>query len=237
MQSSEIILISICAAQSVGLLVLPLYYRGVIKKNISDAHQKALSAEEAAIKKMAAELHDNLAPSLLLTKLQLEKYITTNKSNQLTACARRIATTLEQLRELVNLLHPSAVSHLGLVKATRDLLLVLEQNTNIKTSFSVDTSLVGLEQETEISIFRIIQESVQNSLRHAQPSEIGISMYDRDNHVCVDIQDNGIGFLPEKIRQGHGMASIKQRAHTINGQLIVESTSGKGTHIHLKIPK
>lgn len=237
MQRREIIFIVLMAIQSLGILLLLLYIKQLIKRHRSDLDQKGLWAEEDAMKKIAAELHDNLAPSLLLTKLQLEQYNRTTKSASVSECADRVGATLEQLRELSYSLHPSSLAQLGWREATKDLLQTLEQYSNLKTNFSINSAASGIHPENEIQVYRIIQESIQNILQHAQASEIGIAVHERENFTCIDIRDNGIGFVTPTHRPGSGLHNMRQRAHALNGWLSVESSPGNGTFIHLQIPK
>lgn len=237
MGSRESYLIALGVAQVIGLLLVVLYRKKVSKKNSLITCENRLIAEERAMKKIAEELHDNLAPSLLLIRLQLEQYSKQNRSSALLACIDNIDTTLEQTRQMAALLHPATLSQLGLLQATKNLLQQLRQCRNIKTTLTIDASSIKIEPEKEVPLFRIIQESIQNMLKHARATEVSIRFRNHPQCICIDIQDNGIGFDINRAQTGSGLHNMQQRTLSLQGQFTLESKPGHGTHIHLQIPK
>ncbi len=237
MQSSETYIIWLGVLFIIGLSVAILYCKRVSKKINRLANEKILIAEEQAMKKIAEELHDNLAPSILLARMQLEHFVKENKESTLQKSIDQIDTVLEQTRQIAILLHPSSLSELGLQEAIKNLLHQLRQYRNIKTNLSMDNALLAIEKDKVIPLFRIIQESIQNLLKHARATEISICFRSSEQFVCVDILDNGIGFDVNKVRTGAGLQNMQQRTRSLQGQFRLLSKPGHGTHIHLKIPK
>lgn len=237
MRSSETYFIWIGVTYLVALLLALLYCKRVCKKINRLANEKILLAEEQAMKKIAEEIHDNLAPSLLLARMQLEHFAKDNKESTLQKSIDQIDTVLDQTRHIAILLHPSSLLQLGLQEAIKNLLHQLRLYRNIKTNLSIDNALLTIEKDKEIPLFRIIQESVQNLLKHARATEISICFRSSEQFVCVDILDNGIGFDVNKVRTGAGLQNMQQRTQSLQGQFRLLSKPGHGTHIHLKIPK
>jgi signal transduction histidine kinase len=237
LQNEETYLMTLGLIQVLIVATGLLYYKRLRKESELQLKQQTLLAKEQSMKKLAEELHDNIAPSLLLTRLQLEHETKQNASSGLQDSIANIDTTLEQIRQMATLLHPSCLSQLSLPEATKSLLCQLRKYRNIKTTLTIESAFCIHEKEKEVSLFRFMQEAIQNLIKHAQATEVNVCFKSDDRFLYIYIKDNGIGFNIKTVQRGSGLYNLQQRAQSLRGQCTLLSRPGHGTHIHLQIPK
>ena len=125
----------------------------------------------------------------------------------------------------------------GLIPAILHESEVIDSQTELQVTAEFDSDSYKASSEVEIAIFRIVQQSLNNILRHADASEIDISVNRLAEIVEFRISDNGLGFDPEQLPSNrHGLESMKERAFAISGQLNISSTPGEGTDVVLGVP-
>jgi signal transduction histidine kinase len=220
---------------SIGVLLH--YIKSRRRQELRSIQLYQIQAEEKALQKIAEELHDNLSPTLLLTRIQLEQLIQIKEKSIIENCIKRLDGVIEETRQLGALSATSILGQKGLIEAIKDLLSTIEQYKKISTSLSTDQISFTLAPERERILFRIIQEAIQNILKHAQATEIDIQLREQKNGIGISIRDNGIGFEPNAVRSGLGLRNIQERTQALNGKLTLISEIGAGTLLHLLIPK
>jgi len=141
------------------------------------------------------------------------------------------------VRNLSHSMMPQAFFKSGLTDAVKNLVDKIE-NKNLQINFNGDGSPGEVDSNTQIMIYRIIQESVQNVLKHAKATKLDISIICENNEIDVIIEDNGIGFdKSDPVNaEGIGMKNIRSRIDFLNGSLDIQSTVGMGTVIAFYIP-
>ena len=210
--------------------------------------QKNLLAQEEERKRIARELHDDIAQSILLLSRRLDILLSTAN----TKLQRSVVDELEQLHSLTNEvygslqryardLRPSILDQMGLVPALAWLAEELSREMRIKAEVRAG-GLPSLLPETELVMFRIAQEALSNVRRHAGASEVNIVVESSANSIRMTIEDNGSGFsvfkLPEElVREGKlGLLGMEERARLIGGTLDIQSEPGVGTTIGVTVP-
>ena len=112
--------------------------------------------------------------------------------------------------------------------------------TGTQFDFRIDSTL-GSQQTFSsligINIYRIIQEAVNNAIKYAKASKVVVAINEKQEYIAITVQDNGIGFNMEKVRQGNGLQNMSKRARDLDGELKISSEEGKGTTLLLSIPK
>jgi signal transduction histidine kinase len=196
-----------------------------------------IQAEEKALQKLAAELHDNLAPALLLTRMQLEPLLELKEKKIVANCIERIEGLIAEIRQLGALSAGSVLGQKGFTEAIKDLLSTIEQYQNINSTLQIDQQTITLPAESERILFRIIQEAIQNILKHAKATEISIKLSEHKQHFDIAIRDNGTGFDPNFVKAGAGLRNMQERTQALNGKMTLLAAVGSGTLIHLQIPK
>jgi signal transduction histidine kinase len=138
-------------------------------------------------------------------------------------------------------LRPAALEEFGLSMAIQTLVQETEAASNLKVSCSCQLEKTNLSEEAEVTLYRIAQEGLTNVLRHAQASQVQLSLQQVEEGIQLSIEDDGIGFdpqhLPDRQRMKHlGLVSMRERAAMLGGSLDVYTAPGKGTYISIIIP-
>jgi signal transduction histidine kinase len=203
-----------------------------------------IEAQEMERKRIAGDLHDSLGQMLSLSKLQLSEIIdsslilTPEHEKMLVRSTQIIDEACQEVRNISHNLMPGPLIRLGLTSAVKDLVRKINSSKKIQVSFSSNLDTDRLDEKVEISVYRIIQEILNNTLKHAKASQIGISLNIQDERTLVlMIADNGIGFDTGKIikSSGIGWKNIYSRLEIINGFMNVNSIKNQGTNIEIKV--
>jgi signal transduction histidine kinase len=205
------------------------------------------TGQEDERQRLARELHDDTIQSLIalnqrvqLTQLKLsenpEALAALEETQNLTE------QTIQDLRRMIKALRPLYLDDLGLVAALRMLVQESIGSSGIPIEFIITGTEKRLPPETELALFRICQEGLNNILRHAKASQASLSIVYTPDDIRLTIQDDGLGFnVPESPAEfapnGHfGLLGINERAELINSRLEIRSKIGEGTSLRLTLP-
>ncbi|MFC2111416.1 tetratricopeptide repeat protein [Bacteroidota bacterium] len=228
-------------------IVIRYYYRIKIRQQkAQEEHQQqrfkaVIEAEEKERIRIAKDLHDGLGQLLSTAKINmtgLEGELNDEEDEVL--LNNSMALVDEAVTEVRNISHnmmPSALIEFGLTRAIEALTSRINDAKLIKVSFNYSGLDERLEQSTEIALFRIIQEVLNNMIKHSEAAEILIELNKIDKKVHLKIQDNGKGFDVSKIDQskGIGWKNIYSRLSMINGHIDIKSRFDKGTVINISL--
>jgi two-component system sensor histidine kinase UhpB len=205
-----------------------------------------INAQEQERKRIARELHDETSQvltSLLISLAILEESVTTQETRDRIADTRKLAhQTLRAIRNLSIDLRPSALDDLGLLPALRWYVKEYQQKCAIEVDFSAPGFKDRLSPEMETALYRIVQEALTNTARHANAKKVVITMREDEGTVYATITDNGCGFDFDALRKssdqerGLGLAGMNERVLLLDGSLTVHSSPGHGTTIEVRIP-
>jgi len=210
--------------------------------------QQVTKAQEEERKRIARELHDETAQRLIALSHQLENFASDNKhlsadDVQLLANLRQqLKDALKEVRYFSQDLRPPMLDDLGLIPAVEWLSDELEREFGIKADLRVIGTERRLIPEAELLFFRVIQEAISNVRRHAEASQVEITIEYDDCKTTAIVRDNGKGFaLPETLgelsRTGKlGLVGMEERAKLLGGSLRLESEPGKGTTVVIEAP-
>jgi two-component system, NarL family, sensor kinase len=215
-------------------------------KNLEQENQLKLDeavrqTEEDERKRISGNLHDSVAQKLVVLKMNLEtlnqnKDVDKAKQELLLQQSKSlIEDTTKEIRTLSHSLMPVNIEKEGLGKAVKEMVRKIFVENLIINVYEYG-NLLMLPTHHAILTFRVIQECVQNALKHAMAKEINIHLHCDDNKVEVNIEDDGIGFEINKIYKGVGFTNIDNRIKALNGNLEIESKVGKGTIIIITYP-
>jgi len=207
------------------------YIRGVI------------SAQEEERKRIARELHDSTSQSLTSLLVGLRNL---EAANDLLTVRTRIEdirkvvnNTLDEVHILAWQLRPSVLDDLGLVAALGRYIEDYQNRYQIQVDFVTRGLDERLAIALETSLYRMVQEGLTNIARHAQAKNASVLLEQRQNGIRVIIEDNGIGFEPDKqaySQKSLGLQGIRERIQLFGGKLTIESQSGQGTSLFIEIP-
>ncbi|MBH2018961.1 MAG: CHASE3 domain-containing protein [Burkholderiales bacterium] len=191
---------------------------------------------------LARELHDELGALLTAAKLDVAR-IKSRLAGNLPEASERLEhltsilnTGIALKRRIVEDLRPSSLSHLGLVASLEILAREFEERSGL--SITTDLENVELGGSAQLTVYRLVQESLTNIAKYANASQVEISVHNFDSFITVDVKDNGKGFRLESIGPGsHGLAGMRHRVEAAGGKLTVASAEGKGTQVGAVLPK
>jgi signal transduction histidine kinase/ligand-binding sensor domain-containing protein len=205
--------------------------------------RRLMESQEQDRKRIAAELHDGLGQSLVIIKNRAVLSLTARENHerafeQLNEIAGAATEALNEVKEITYNLRPYQLDRLGLTKAIESMLRRASSDAT-EFSFEIDSIDGRFPEDSEINVYRIVQESVNNIIKHASASLAKIRIKGCERTVEITIEDNGKGFNTGKIRSsgsGFGLLGIAERTRIFDGVFEVHSTVGRGTVISIELP-
>ncbi len=233
------------------ILILGSYfiYKASVKRKsgFNDFKIKVMETQEAEWKRLAGELHDSVGQNLSAINIYLQQNMKsvlegTLMYDSLKAASDMLLETLEDVRRISSKLYPQQIERLGLTIALQSMVTKLAATTPILFSLSIDNIDNIFPKETEIYFYRIIQEALNNIMKHSKASSVTINITKSVMFVIVDIEDDGAGFDIEKLKSagarqlGFGLLNLDERIRLVNGNYKFSSEPGKGTMLHITVP-
>ena len=229
-----------------------LLYRGrVATLNRRNRQQEAfagqlIESQERERQRIAAELHDGLSQSLVIIKNRALSSLNApgdqdRAMEQLREIAEAATQAIDEVHEVIYDLRPRQLDRLGLTGALEDLLRAAADANEWVLHVEMDEINRLLMPQSENSLFRIVQECVNNISKHAAATRVEVSIRKQSAFLEVQVQDNGRGFLVEtepglSHPGGFGLQGIVQRARLLGGKAVVQSSPGQGTIVFLRFP-
>lgn len=198
----------------------------------STVSRSQLEIREDFMRNAGKELHDNIGQVLSTAKLQLS--MSEHKAEHADSIAL-IAQSLNDIRNLSKVVDPDAINSMGLLDSFRIEMERLDRLPHITTNFEVIGKPFELSSQKEIILFRIIQESLNNCLKHSQTDKIDLSLHFDKSKININLKDYGVGFDKTLIeKSGSGLHNMEMRADMIGASYKMESEKGRGTTIEIK---
>jgi len=202
------------------------------------ATQSVLMGEENERKRLARDLHDGLGGLLSGVKTSLNHVkgtvILSNESvGDFNQALGMLDSSITELRRVARNMMPEALMRLGLKDTLTDFCSELNKVNSMQIDFQFYGQFKRVDSNLEINLYRIIQELVNNAIKHSEAKELVVQMIQEANRLCFIVLDNGKGFDLKDIehKKGIGLASIKSRVESFNGQFEINSKPNKGTEI------
>ncbi|MFP5040727.1 sensor histidine kinase [Parasediminibacterium sp. JCM 36343] len=209
----------------------------ILKRFAMEKLQAQLEIREQTLKNISGEIHDNIGQILSLAGLQLSTIPTTEKE-RLDQGIDLIDKAIEDLRDISKSLDPDRVQAVGIIESIGHELNLLEKTGKYTTEFSAEADFIYLSADKTIILYRIVQETLNNIIKHAQANHINITVTGSEQENILAIHDNGCGFeLSTDSKKGLGLKNITNRAAMIGGKAAITSILNKGTSIVLNIPR
>jgi signal transduction histidine kinase len=205
-----------------------------------DALQRVVTAQEAERRRLARELHDETGQaltSILLGLRTVEEAKTAEEAQRAIDQVRELVrSTLQDVRRLAVDLRPTALDDFGLVPALERLLDNFREQTEIAVDFH-SALPERLPPEIETALYRIVQESMTNVVKHARATSVSVVLTRKENAVGVVIEDDGVGFEAGSTREGGlGLVGMRERVGLLGGRFEIESRPGYGTTFAAEVP-
>lgn len=207
---------------------------------------KIIEAQEEERLRISREIHDGPAQMLaniLLRSEIIERAFRRGKIeqslNEIKSIRKMVRLSLREVRRIIYNLRPMALDDLGLIPTIQRYISTMQsyhETAEIKfVSLGIKRRLT---KNYEIALFRLMQEALQNAVRHSQATNIKVKLEISETSVTLVIKDNGCGFDPEHIKEdSFGLIGMKERVEMIDGTMTIDTQLGQGTRIFIKIPK
>ncbi|MFA6059093.1 MAG: ATP-binding protein [Taibaiella sp.] len=203
--------------------------------------QAKCEGEEQERSRIAHELHDGIVSQLLALKLnvnalQVNHYISI-APHQLNDIALQLEEATQDLRRTAHNLMPDLLLQQGLSLSLAALIEKINRNTDIEADFQAYGILPKLSQDTELSLYRMVQELVQNVLKHAEATQLLMQLSCRDNLLSITVEDNGKGIPAANlitIAKSTGLANVTKRVELLGGHIDIKSKLGIQTTVYLE---
>jgi signal transduction histidine kinase len=224
-------------ALTVGPLLALAVEQNMLSGELRDLNRRLVSAQELERKRMAIDIHDGpLQKAIVLTR----------PDEDVVADMGTLARELvNELREVCSRLRPAILDDLGIVSALDWLVDGVSDRAEVLTGLS----LHGLDEDerldpdTELTLFRVAQESINNTLKHADATRIDVSLSREGDSLVLMVSDDGVGFSPGIPRNGAvstggvGLSGMRERAIYLSGSLEINSAPGLGTTVLMRLPR
>lgn len=246
-------------AMAFCMIAFVMYYqkrRFEEEKKISDIEKNynrllldtALNSEETERRRIAQDLHDDIGTMLSLTKLslnQLSKLVGSSGDEKEESIMKKSQSLVEEtilhVRRITRDLVPTTLERFGLMEAIEEFIHKLEEDNNLVIAFQSNTEEFPRQgQKLELTLYRIMQELVNNAIKHASCTKIDIVLEIDEEMIGLRVTDNGVGFDPEKIKEsnlaGLGLLGIESRLAIVNGTVQYEQPAKGGSSAIARIP-
>jgi signal transduction histidine kinase len=238
------------------LVSIILFYIWKIKKNkiISEQRFKRIESErkfetakyviqgeEKERKRIAQELHDGIGVLLSTASIHfsnVEDKVDKGISEIAAKAKDLLNEASSEIRTISHNMMPSVLSKFGLYEALSDIFESLDEDSGISAEFEITGEKRQFDENTEIMIFRFMQELVNNTIKHANASMVHCKIVIEESKININYSDNGIGFDEKSVdsNSSFGLNGINSRVDLLNGRITNNSRTGKGTSYHIELP-
>lgn len=235
---------------SVILLLAFIRYRIYRQHQKSQEHRIALLEREKHIEllrgimkgeekeriRLARELHDGIGGMLTTANFSLNRMAMTDHAGekQFKNVQRMVQDIAAEVRKAAHNLMPDVLIHHGLVEGLLNYCDTINQTGQLQVSVSTLGNLQLLEKSTELLLYRIAQELIQNAVKHAQASYVVLQLVQRNRQISLSVEDDGRGFNAEEYTGGYGLQNLIYRVQAMQGHISINTTPEKGTNIYIE---
>jgi two-component system, NarL family, sensor kinase len=244
-QETKIYLAALIAAGVLAIILVYFIITMIRQQRITQRlNREKIEAEILTLEKerqrMASDLHDDLGP--ILSSIKFKINAVESKSEEDTELIRiaseNVDETIQRIRQIAFNLMPNTLIRKGLAAAIEELISKVTESLPLKISYQLN-SIPDISLQKSINLFRMLQEIIQNTVKHSGASELYINLAAKDKYIVLTTEDNGKGFDFEKVNdqnKGLGLRNLTSRAEIMNGHIAVETGAGKGVKYKFEIP-
>lgn len=199
-----------------------------------------VAAQEDERARIARDLHDDVCQQLSVLAMELQElHAALGPSGELSRVESAIAKVWRinsDIRAVSHRLHPSIVCDLGLKDAVQAECRAFAKRHGVGVNFSGRSYTGEIPNRIEVTLFRIVQEALQNVAKHAQATQVNLILQQRSDYVQLRIEDAGVGFDATHQPRGLGLRSMHERVLLLHGNLVIHSVRGQGTLVLATVP-
>lgn len=212
------------------------------QERLRNATRRLIDAQESERRSLARELHNDIGQSLTALRINLESNKRNFSQNDtplkfIETSYRLVDEIIASVRELSLNLRPSLLDDLGLVAALREYVSKQLGRADIRLDFSVDGTEAAIDPTHSIAAYRIVQEIISNIVKHSSAESVDMLLAFEAQHLRITVHDDGVGFDVDLDKSEQiGLASLRERASLLGGNVEITSTLGSGTVVSLQMP-
>jgi len=201
-----------------------------------------MNAEERERSRIAKELHDGVSPILSATKLYLQTFLNSENEKTRNEISKKVNSTINEaiqsVSDISNKLSPHILQNFGLSIAIQSFIEKISEATNLQFSYFYNVDC-KLDENTEVNIYRILVELINNTIKYAKAKNIVINIREKGNFIKINFGHNGKGFNIEEVKaktKGMGLYNLDNRINILNGNFEIESDISSGLKVQINIP-
>jgi PAS domain S-box-containing protein len=217
--------------------------RRLAAEALATINQRLVDAQEEERRRIARELHDDIVQRLAVLAMNLDMLARPSdapatESQQKIAKARDEGIDLlKDMQALSHRLNPSRLEYLGIAAAAADLCREISNQRDLDITFTAESVPEGLSRHVAVCLYRVLQEALQNAIKHGGVQKIDASLHGGADHIELTVRDFGVGFdVAATSGRGLGLTSMKERVTAVRGRLSIVSAPQDGTTIHVSVP-
>lgn len=198
-----------------------------------------METQEQTLQNISWELHDNVGQLLSVAKMQLnmlQPNLANGQKGILDETGDIIAKSLQEIRTLSKLLNPETVKNMGLQEALELELQRFNRMNFLEASLNIQGNPKSIDQKDEIILFRILQEFLSNSIKHARAKSLTVTLNYHPENLIITARDSGVGFNKSEINKGSGLINMQSRAKLIGTDFSLKSKKNEGVTLTLTYP-
>ena len=218
--------------------------RKLAEEAVADMRRKLLEAQEQERARIARELHDDINQRLSLLLVEIQRLKEANPitygelRSRMDELGERTSEISDVVQSLSHELHSSKMEYFGLVSAMKGFCREFGDNHKVEVAFDSEGMPATVPQETSLCLFRVMQEGLQNALKHSGVRFFEVKLTGSPTEIHLTVRDSGVGFDPElaKDTDGLGLISMQERVRLVKGTISITSRPQSGTEISIRIP-
>lgn len=218
--------------------------RKMAEEALASVGRRLIEAHEEERTRIARELHDDIEQRVALLCAELERCnhqgpgSAVDMHEYLQLACQRASDLGEDIQALAHRLHSSKLEYLGLLSAAKSFCGELSQQRNVRIGFKHSDIPAGLPKETSLCLFRVLQEALQNAVKHSGAQDFAVEMHGTEDGIRLIVSDSGTGFDWQHAVNGRGLGliSMRERLRLVNGELSIQSEPGRGTTVLACVP-
>lgn len=204
--------------------------------------QATLESQESERRRLAADLHDSIGGMLSAIRMGISTMVkTAPDATSIEQTKQMLDDTISSVRQISRDLMPSTLEKFGLAQAIKELCERMQATTSLPIHFEELNEIFPIDKNKELMIYRIVQELLNNAIKHSQASQVTVTLQAADE-LCLGVEDDGIGFNfdsqknDKRYGKGLGLYSIENRASLLKGKIKFDHQRIKGSKITMSIP-
>jgi signal transduction histidine kinase len=229
--------------RTVGMVV-DTTERKLAEEALASVGRRLIEAQEKVRYRIARELHDDIGQRLAILSIELEQLrqsspdLPTRVGSRVSVLQEQVLGVATDVRALSHDLHSSKLEYLGITTAMRGFCKEFSEQHKIEIVFAHDEVPPTLPQEIALCLFRVLQEALQNALKHSGVRRFEAELRYAPDEIHLTVKDFGSGFNCEAAKNGRGLGliSMEERLKLVNGTFLIESQPKRGTTIHARVP-